>query len=180
VSAQIQTIYEDVEEWRVFLASPSYEVSSHGRVRRRETGYVRKALVAKRGSYLVVGLWENGAEKLWPVHQIVCLTFHGPRPTPKHDAAHNDGKKPNCHRDNIAWKTRAENEADKVLHGTSNRGERNGMAKLTDAQTAEIIRLAGPKPPPGRHRRRGALAAIAARFGITKGCIHLILWRRGL
>ena len=40
----------------------------------------------------------------------------------------------------LCWGTRAENERDKLLHGTHNAGERNGRAKLTVAQVREIRR----------------------------------------
>jgi hypothetical protein len=49
----------------------------------------------------------------------------------------------------MSWKTQVGNEADKVTHGTSNRGERNGHAKLTVQQvlliresTAQLKQLA--------------------------------------
>ena len=80
----------------------------------------------------------NGKKHL--AHRIVCEREHGPPPTPKHDAAHLCGKGHlGCvNRHHLEWKTRAENQADRVLHGTSNRGERSSTAKLTESQVLEI------------------------------------------
>ena len=41
----------------------------------------------------------------------------------------------------LDWKTRAENEADKIGHNTHNRGERGGGSKLTETDVHEIRRL---------------------------------------
>jgi hypothetical protein len=119
----------------------------------------------KRGGYLVVGLWHSGKGKLRPVHILVALAFRGPRPSPNHDAAHHDGNKLNNHWTNIFWKTRTENEADKVRHGTSNRGERNGQAKVTDSQAAEIAT---------RARAGEKQADLAREFGLSGSAVSLI------
>ena len=54
------------------------------------------------------------------VHRFVCAAENGPAPTPQHQAAHSCG---NGHlgcvsRKHLSWKTQAENEADKIAHGT--------------------------------------------------------------
>lgn len=60
----------------------------------------------------------RGRPTLARVHVAVCETFHGPRP-PGYHAAHDNGDKSDCSAENILWKTPAENEADKVRHGTA-------------------------------------------------------------
>ena len=67
----------------------------------------------------------------------------------------------------LRYASRAENEADKVRHGTSNRGERHGLSKLTASQVREIKQLSdartndelaelfGVKPPTIDAIRRG-------------------------
>lgn len=53
--------------------------------------------------------------------------------------------------------TQAENEADKLAHGTTNRGERHGAAKLTAEAVREIR----------RRYRKGQGAALALEFGVS-------------
>lgn len=75
------------------------------------------------------------------VATIVCETFHGPRPS-GYEVSHLNGDSLDNRAENVAWKTRAENERDKVAHGTSNRGARQHQAKLTDEDVREIRRMA--------------------------------------
>ena len=42
----------------------------------------------------------------------------------------------------LSWKTRAENNADKLRDGTDNRGMKHNLAKLTDEQVLEAYDLA--------------------------------------
>lgn len=105
-------------------------------------------------------------------HQVasrfICERAHGAPPTPLHHAAHscgngNDGCMNKRH---LSWKTRAENEADKVIHGTSNRGERCGTSKLTETQVLEIRGLAVA----GLTHRE-----IAPQFGVTRQTISKVV-----
>ncbi len=84
---------------------------------------------AKSSGYGV--MQADGKDKL--VHILACQHRNGPPPTPKHEAAHSCGKghEACCSQMHLSWKTRKENHADKLVHGTHNRGERHGMAKLT-------------------------------------------------
>ncbi len=85
-----------------------------------------------RSSFGYPKIWRDG--RLAEVHRIVCTEIHGPPPTDKHEAAHSCGNgKDGCiNGRHLTWKTRAENEADKLKHGTTNRGARNGQACLTE------------------------------------------------
>ncbi len=79
------------------------------------------------------------------VSRIVCELTHGPAPTPKHDAAHSCGKGHEAcvSRHHISWKTKKENQADRLIHGTDKRGEKSNFSKLTEVQVKEIrLRLA--------------------------------------
>src|SRR5271157_6368187 len=125
-------------ESRVFPPCRSYCVTEDGKVGRIGSYQWLAPARQKRGGYLAVSLYQNNRGKTWPVHQMVAIAFHGSRPSPRHDAAHNDGDKMNNHHSNIRWATRAENEHDKLAHGRSNRGARNGTAKLTAIQIKEI------------------------------------------
>lgn len=69
------------------------------------------------------------------------------------DVCHN----PSCvNPRHLRWVTRAENEADKLIDGTSNRGARNGRAKLTESDVLEIR----DDPRPQR--------VIAVDYGVTR------------
>lgn len=52
------------------------------------------------------------------VHRLVCLKAHGDPPTREHQAAHSCGNRLCCNHRHLSWKTQAENELDKVAHGT--------------------------------------------------------------
>lgn len=71
------------------------------------------------------------------VHVVACTARNGPRPDGM-DAAHTCGVKLCFNPDHLSWKTRKENEADKILHGTSQHGERNTQARLSVADIAAI------------------------------------------
>ena len=85
----------------------------------------------------------NGKKLLAP--RIVCERIHGPAPSPKHQAAHSCG---NGHLGcinpkHLRWATPQENQMDRVDHGTHNRGERQGQAKLTEDDVHQILALRG-------------------------------------
>lgn len=112
------------------------------------------------------GLVTLPGEQQIGAHVYMCTLANGEKPTPGHEAAHSCGKgKLGCiHPQHLRWATQEENEADKVLHGTIMRGVKNGQAKLTAEQVAEIKRLRGIES--GR--------ALAERFGVTAAQISNI------
>jgi hypothetical protein len=94
------------------------------------------------------------------VSRLVCEHVNGPPPTANFQAAHSCG---NGHlacvaKSHLEWKTHAGNMVDMVDHGTSTRGERHNMAKLTEADIRSIRSLRGRLPQ----------FKVAARFGISK------------
>lgn len=61
--------------------------------------------------------------------------------------------------ENLAYGSQADNELDSLGHGTHTRGERNSLAKITDAQAVEIY----------RRRAAGEMGkALAREFGISE------------
>lgn len=174
------------EEWRAVIGyEGSYEVSSLGRVRSCDRyvevaasghgrtyrpGYsrfargipIRQSL--RRDGYLKVGLHDGRGDRQPPVHRIVCEAFHG-SPQSGQDAAHGDGVKTNNRADNLRWATRAENMADKVLHGTHARGDRAPSVKL-DVQKVAAIRVALGA---GASQR-----SLAREYGVSPSAINLI------
>lgn len=110
-------------------------------------------------------IWVEGGQRR--VSRWVCEIVHGPAPTPEHEAAHSCGKGDEAcvTKRHLSWKTRKENEDDKLLHGTIIRGESHRMAKLNSAQVIEILGLSKVMT------RRD----IAARFGVCHRSINDIV-----
>ncbi len=105
-------------------------------------------------------------------HRKMCELRHGPAPTPRHEAAHSCGKgHEGCVNPNhLSWKTPSENNLDKLLHGTHNRGERHFCATLTE----QIVREA-------RDRYRPFVVTckmLAAEYGVGEAAIKLAIQRR--
>lgn len=128
-------------EWRRLKNFPDYEISSIGGCRRATphprspdlfpVGYVLEPWRHSRGFYLCYTL-RNGTQKNNKLaHNLVADEFLPPRPSKRHQLAHNDGNGKNNDYRNLRWALPSENQADRIIHGTSNIGERHGMSKLT-------------------------------------------------
>ena len=128
------------EEWRPVPSWPGYEASSEGRV--RSAFKVLKGTPLKKTGHLMVCPSIGGKQEASVgAHIMVCEAFHGPCPE-NHECRHLDGKSDNNRPGNLKWGTRLENQRDRITHGTTNRGEANGQAKLTREQAMEIYRRA--------------------------------------
>jgi len=79
------------------------------------------------------------------VSRVVCEQVRGPAPSRNHDAAHSCGKgHEGCVAPrHLSWKTKKQNAADCLLHGTDSRGEHNARAKLTQHDIASIRGMRG-------------------------------------
>ena len=84
-------------------------------------------------------IWKDGGHRR--AHVLMLEMTAGPRPTPEHQAAHTCGNRACVNPQHLRWATHSENQGDRLLHGTHNRGERCGTAKLTEAQVREILAL---------------------------------------
>lgn len=141
------------EEWRPVLGYEGfYEVSDRGRVRSidRKINVVehsRRYRRKRRGCMLcfgasrgrpIVSLNRSGKRTFF-VHRLVLEAFVGHCPEGL-ECCHKDGDKTNNRRGNLRWDTKASNIADRERHGTTARGERGGMAKLTERDVREIRR----------------------------------------
>lgn len=92
-----------------------YEVSIDGAIRcLRGAGRVMRPFVTEKG-YRRVYLYRGPSVQRVRVHTAVLHAFVGPRPTGM-VTRHLDGNPANNHLSNLAWGTRAENEADKRRH----------------------------------------------------------------
>lgn len=152
----------NASDWRVIDIAPEYAVRRDGTVMRivprarTRAGKIMKPWF--KDGYPVVGLRHNGAVVKNLVHRLVCKAFHGPKPTPHHEVAHNDGCPSNPHADNLRWATHVENLADKKLHGTSY----PHYTKLTEAEVRDIR---------SRPRHWGMMKDLAAEFGVSERAI---------
>lgn len=123
-----------------------YEVSNMGRVRSLERlEFVREGFIRRRAAkllkerfdltsagYSYVNLSKGGKAKKVNVHVLVLEAFVSLRPSPKHQACHNNGNRADARLENLRWDSVSGNAADKHLHGTIARGERAGQALLTE------------------------------------------------
>lgn len=77
------------------------------------------------------------------VHRIACEMFHGPAPSPDHEAAHSCNNRACCNGRHLRWATHKENESDKIKHGTRAIGEKHGRSRITEDVAKQIIALRG-------------------------------------
>ena len=152
------------EKWRRVPGWPDYEVSNLGRVRR----HVVKVLTswASKDRYPSVCL-PRGQRRY--IHRIVLEAFVG-KAGEGQEARHLDGNRGNARLDNLKWGSRHQNMADRVSHGTSNRGERSGAAKLTNAQVADIRARYVKRKVPQR--------VLAREYGVGLTTINQIIHAR--
>lgn len=78
--------------------------------------------------------------KLMTASRLMCIFAHGEPPTEIHECAHScgNGNHACTNPRHLYWATPTENQNERVIHGTSNRGERQWKAKLTEANVREI------------------------------------------
>ncbi len=109
----------------------------------------------------------NGTRHL--VSRLVCESINGLPPTPSHEAAHScgNGHLGCCTPAHLSWKTRTANQADKVRHGTTNRGARSHTAKLSAAEVRKIRALS----------QSVTQHALAKQFKVSRGAISHIVYR---
>jgi hypothetical protein len=171
-------------EWRVIPSYPDYQASSTGLIVRvvvdqrghKLTGQPLKSH-ANHAGYLELSLCRDGQATNVRVNRMVCEAFHGPAPSRSHHAAHINGNSVDNSEGNLAWKLPVANEADKVLHGTAQRGDQHwsrnkpecrargeghGRSKLN----ADAVRAIRSDP---RGQRK-----IAAQYGVSQRAIQMV------
>lgn len=96
--------------------------------------------------------------------RLICRLAHGNPDDESMQAAHKCGKgkegcvNPLC----LYWATKAQNEADKIEHGTLPRGERSPLSKLSDKEAEEVR----------QDKRPGKL--VAKEYGISEAQVSRI------
>ena len=105
------------------------------------------------------------------MHILVLETFVGPRPEGM-QCRHLDGDETNNHISNLCWGTVAENHRDKILHGTSNRGERHYGTKLKDDDVLQIRRRVA-----SGERQRVIAEDFQVAISVVSAIVRRITWR---
>lgn len=105
----------------------------------------------------------NGNGPITTASRFMLETTQGPPPSNKHEAAHSCGQgHQGCvNPKHLYWATPAENQDDRVTHGTSNRGTQQWKAKLTEDDVRQIRAAIGTE----------SQLAIAARYGVDPSVI---------
>lgn len=82
------------------------------------------------------------------VSRIVCEIIYGPPPDPAMDASHSCGRGHlRCvNKRHLSWKSKRDNQADRLIHGTALLGARNPAAKLSEEDVRQIRALRGIVP----------------------------------
>lgn len=151
-----------------------YEISNLGRVKslpnaRRKSELMLKSSTHVRSGHMIVNLTSAKATGGWAqvchyVHSLVLTAFNGECPL-GYEACHNDGNPANNMLNNLRWDTRANNQADRTAHGTSNRGRRNGQAVLDEAAAREVKRRLAAKE---------SQTSIAKAMGVSRSAVSAI------
>lgn len=128
--------------------APGYTVASNGDI----YGVRSKPLTRTftRTGQPTVSIKFEGRHTHKTVASIVCLAFHGPRPSTDHYAVYLNGDRTDARPENVAWRTAAEFH----IFGPP-RKPPTGRAALTEADI-ETIRASGERA-----------VDLAAKYGVT-------------
>lgn len=102
--------------------------------------------------------------------RLMCEMVNGPPPSNEHQAAHScgQGHKGCVNPKHLRWATIAENERDKLVHGTLANGEKHYLAKLTNEKVAYIRERAGFVTH----------AALASELGVSQAAVWKVIHRQ--
>ncbi|MFB7479520.1 HNH endonuclease [Streptomyces anulatus] len=154
------------EQWWAVPEFPGYAVSDQGRVRNVHGKILRPWPIGN--GYLLVRLYRGGVGTAFPINRLVLQVFIGRAKAGMH-AAHNNGVRTDNRLTNLRWATPADNNADKLRHGTAQRGERANNVKVTAADVVEIRR---------RLTEGETQEALGREFGLTQTGVSRIKLRK--
>ena len=157
------------EGFRQIPGFPRYSIAKDGTVLsfcgRRPR---RLSPVVATDGYLAFNLCvEPGRVRQVKVHTLVLITFVSARPVGM-QCRHLDGNRMNNHVSNLAWGSLVENRRDRIRHGTSSEGEKNGSSKLSESDIREIR---------NRRSKGDPLRVLAADYGVSASAISNIALR---
>ena len=105
-----------MEIWKPVLGlEDRYEASNQGRIRgiklygRHTQPRIIASTLDERGYAKIYIINSFGKKTTTRAHILVCLAFHGEKPTELHQVNHKDGNKLNNTPDNLEWVTASEN-----------------------------------------------------------------------
>lgn len=125
----------------------SYAISKNGEVMRIKKcqgatfGKILKNQIHSKRGYLIIKLTTKKLSRTYDIHILMANTFLG-RTNNSLQVCHNNGIKTDCRLENLRLDTVVANSNDRILHGTSNRGTRNGHNKYSNELILEIRKLA--------------------------------------
>lgn len=181
------------EEWKSIPGWEGlYEGSLFGRVR----SLVRVTRSGRRGGqilrqqpntagYPTVYLCRDGVRHTRMVHRLVARAFHGLAPRyvdgtgriRRMETRHLDGNPGNPRADNLCWGTKAENAADRSVHGTDGRGDRHWTRakphRIARGESVGSSKLAAADIPLIRIDGRSQ-DVIASEYGVSQSLISQI------
>lgn len=150
-----EQVHHPTEEWKDVVGFEMYEVSSLGKIRNKETGYIKTPGVGKRG-YPVVSMRRDGKMYLKTVHRIVANAFI-PNPEDKPEVNHINGDKTDYRIENLEWTTTKEN---------------NAHARRTGLHKSDGDKAVNQYDEFGRLIATYRSASVASRItGISRSCI---------
>ena len=167
---------------RTLPSNDRYLVSDCGRVFSRYRKYhlspkmdrklIEMSTPRDSGGYPVVRITKDGKGKTIRVHNLVMETWGSwPRPVGM-ECRHWDGDPTNNRSDNLLWGTTAQNAADRMRHGTVEKGTDKWNAKLSPEKVREIRWL---------DKCGYTVKEIAKKFDVSTGTISPVLsgktWR---
>ena len=164
-------IWKDIPGFETY-----YEVSNIGNIRSlRYHGTTRKKPRVIVGAINLGGyrkaLLYNADQKRFTknVHVAVLESFSGPRPSPKHHAAHLNGNRTDNRIENLAWVTAKENMRHRDEHNTTLHGVDHHSVKLNPEKVIQIRNL---------HSQGLSMAELGRMFGVNETSIGKIIKRK--
>lgn len=122
------------ETWKPVPSHPEFLASTYGR-----TARIAQIVLPGSHGYKAITMTAPGKKpRVCLVHRMIAEAFHGPCPSENHEVRHLNGDRLDNRPENLCWGTRSENQMDRVVHSTSNRGSRHGMSKLTEDEVRSI------------------------------------------
>jgi len=139
--------YRPIPEW------DAYGISSCGEIIRlkpnqgSKVGKILKPQKHPNRLYLMVRLNCFGKQKTFDIHRLVAMTWIGKIPK-NYQVCHINGNPLDNRVQNLRIDTKESNEADKLMHGKSNRGNNNGQSIYPEWMIKEIKKFLdrGTKP----------------------------------
>jgi hypothetical protein len=162
-----------VEVWKSIPGFSRYEASNFGRVRRNilvviGRGRRAHAEIALHQTfappYFRVSVVDDlGRWRCSRVHVLVALAFCGPKPSPRHNALHEDDDSINNSSYNIRWGTKRDNALDAI---------RNGRASLGSSRSNAVLSVKSVTNIRGRVKEGESFYRLAKEYGCSSATIR--------